>query len=84
MLQRPTWTILTAEVESSVRVDDRREVLIERARAEYREMPGLCLTVHQACRLWQIEKAACTRILDVLVAEGFLTRTLTGAFIARR
>ena len=28
--------------------------LIGRVRSEYHEMPGLQLTVAQACRLWQI------------------------------
>ena len=56
--------------------------VIARARAEYREMPGLCLTIQQACRLWQIDPATCTRILEGLVAERFLKRTPAGAFIA--
>jgi hypothetical protein len=46
-------------------------------------MPGLCLTVQQACRLWQINLAACTHILDALVAERFLRRTPRGAFLAQ-
>jgi DNA-binding IclR family transcriptional regulator len=50
--------------------------------AEYREMPGLCLTAQQACRLWQIDPATCTRILEGLVEERFLRRTPAGAFIA--
>lgn len=33
------------------------ESLIDRVRGEYREMPGLKLTVAQACRLWQIVPA---------------------------
>jgi len=45
-------------------------------------MPGLCLTLPQACRLWRIEAAACAGILDMLVAEHFLRRTPTGSFIA--
>ena len=56
--------------------------LMARVRGEYREMPGLCLTVQQACRLWQINLTDCTRILDVLVAQHFLKRSATGAFIA--
>jgi DNA-binding NtrC family response regulator len=60
------------------------EAVIRRVRAEYREMPGLCLTIPQACRLWQIDTGTCTQILDVLVAERFLTRTPKGAFIINR
>jgi len=58
------------------------QALARRIRAEYREMPGLSLTTRQACRLWQIDAAACGRILDALVAEHFLRRTPSGAFIA--
>jgi hypothetical protein len=57
--------------------------LVERVRGEYREMPGLSLTVPQACRLWQIDPATCERILNALAAERFLARTSAGAFIVR-
>ena len=57
------------------------ESLLTRIRAEYREMPGFCLTLPQACRLWQVDRAECERILATLVAEQFLRRTPTGAFI---
>ena len=56
--------------------------LLARIRGEYREMPGLCLTLPEASRLWQIDRTACTRILEGLVAEKFLSRTPTGAFVA--
>ena len=77
-----TSTLLAAEVNGPGPVPDRPEALIGRVRAEYREMPGLCLTVQQACRLWQIDATNCTRILEGLLAERFLRRTATGAFIA--
>ena len=67
---------------SQPRADDGPEALTERVRAEYREMPGLCLTVRQACRLWQIDPTTCTHLLEVLVAEHYLRRTPTGAFMA--
>ena len=57
------------------------ESLLARIRAEYREMPGLCLTLSQACRLWHVHRDECERIMDALVAEQFLRRTPTGAFI---
>ena len=60
------------------------ETLKVRVRAEYREMPGLCLTLPQACRLWQIEAGATAAILDGLVAEGFLRRTARDAFKSAR
>jgi hypothetical protein len=58
------------------------EQLVIRVRAEYREMPGLRLTLAQACRLWQIPPTACQAVLHTLVDEGFLVRTPRGSFIA--
>jgi hypothetical protein len=58
------------------------DLLIERIRGEYNEMPGLRLTLAQACRLWQVDAATCELLLDALLTERFLTRTADGAFIA--
>ena len=77
-----TSTLPAAEIEGQTRVDDRYEALIGRVRAEYREMPGLCLTAQQACRLWQLDLTDCTRILELLVAQHVLKRSATGVFIA--
>ena len=41
--------------------------LIERVLGEYREMPGLALTVKQARRLWGCDAETCQRCPDVLV-----------------
>ena len=54
------------------------ELLIARIRGEYREMPGLRLTLAQACRLWQVETATCEVVLQTRVAEDFLIRTTNG------
>ena len=70
------------EVKSTTDGDDLPEALIGRVRAGYREMPGLCLNLQQACRLWQIDPTICTRILDLLLAESFVRRTAAGAFVA--
>ena len=56
--------------------------VVVRVRAEYREMPGLCLTLQQACRLWHINPTDCARILELLVAQHVLKRSATGVFIA--
>ena len=45
------------------------DVLIARVRREYREMPGLCLTFAQACRLWQVDAPTCQALLDQLLKE---------------
>ncbi len=43
-------------------------------RAEYLEMPGLCLTVAQAARLWNVGRDECRQTLDALTQAGFLYR----------
>jgi hypothetical protein len=54
--------------------------LLARIRGEYREMPGLRLTFEQACRLWHLDAARCRSVLDALVAEKFIHRTLDGSY----
>lgn len=56
--------------------------LAVRIRGEYAEMPGLRLTVPQACRLWQLDRPTCEGALEALVRDGFLLRTDDGAFVA--
>jgi hypothetical protein len=58
-----------------------RELLAARIRAEYREMPGLRLTLAQACRLWQLDATICELLLNELVRERFLY-TVDGAYLA--
>jgi hypothetical protein len=58
------------------------ESLVARIRGEYREMPGLRLTIAQACRLWQVDVPTCETLLQQLVREVFLYRTDNGAYIA--
>ena len=43
-----------------------------RIHAEYREMPGLKLTLAQASRLFNLEPVRCGRALDTLVSGGVL------------
>jgi hypothetical protein len=49
--------------------------LSARIRGEYREMPGLRLTVSQASRLWNVERDLCLRALESLTQTGFLYRS---------
>ena len=58
------------------------EDLLTRIRGEFLEMPGLCLTRQQACRLWQMDELTCDGVLGALVEAGFLIRTPAGAFVA--
>jgi hypothetical protein len=56
---------------------------LRRARADFREMPGLRLTCAQARRLWMIDATTCAKVLSSLVASGFLSRSGPDAFVAR-
>jgi len=58
------------------------ETLTARVRGEYREMPGLRLTLPQACRLWQLNPSTCEPLLQALVVEGFLLKTSRGLYVA--
>ena len=58
------------------------ESLVARVRGEYGEMPGLTLTFPQACRLWQVDRLSCETVLEYLVNERFLYKTLNGAYVA--
>ena len=52
--------------------------LVGLIRAEYQEMPGLCLTRAQMQRLWLLEPAACDTVLRALVDAGYLRITPGG------
>lgn len=62
--------LTTTRMRGHVTEDDR--VVHARIRAEYREMPGLCLTLSQAARLFDLDLVQCARVLDTLVKEGAL------------
>ena len=59
---------------------DTRALIAERVRGEFREMPGLALTVAQARRLWSLDAAMCTDVLTDLVSAGFLCQRADGTF----
>lgn len=50
---------------------DERELRV-RVRAEYWDMPGLTLTLAQAARLFDVDRARCERVLGSLVDGGVL------------
>ena len=58
------------------------ESIVARVRGEFGEMPGLRLTLPQACRLWQLDPSTCESVLRSLVSDGFLLRTPDGAYVA--
>lgn len=49
--------------------------IIERARADFMEMPDLELTVGQAVRLWNLGADDCRYVIDSLVDARFLRWT---------
>jgi hypothetical protein len=57
--------------------------LLNRAKQEYVEMPGLVLTTRQASRLWNLDAAVCQALLSTLVHEQFLSQTHGGAYLRR-
>jgi hypothetical protein len=52
--------------------DAELRALEARVSAEFREMPGLVLTVGQAARLFGLEIPRCERVLSALVGRGVL------------
>lgn len=60
---------------------DSEAVLRRRLEAEYREMPGLCLTFEQACRLFGLPEATCACLVRDLIEAGILRRTPRGHFV---
>ena len=57
------------------------EALVRRVRGEYREMPGLRLTVDQAMRLWMLDRQTCSGVLDSLVGAHFLEQDHDGQYV---
>lgn len=55
--------------------------VVDRIRAEYREMPGLSLTCEQASRLLGLDCLRVMAALDELQCAGFLVRTRAGRFV---
>jgi hypothetical protein len=85
----PVYVRTCADV-SALSVDRRKPMpptsldsLMARVRGEYCEMPGLRLTVSQACRLWHVDVSTCEMVFEQLIREGFLYKTEKSAYIAQ-
>jgi hypothetical protein len=52
-----------------------------RVSAEYQDMPGLCLTLGQAQRLFRLREDICVRVLNALVQQEILRLDANGAFV---
>lgn len=55
--------------------------LLRRVIGEYREMPGLCLTLAQACRLFDLSPEKLAWLVGMLVDDGMLKITANGRVI---
>jgi hypothetical protein len=55
--------------------------LLVRIEGEYREMPGLNLTVTQAERLWGLDRHTCASVLTALMERRILKRTTSGTYL---
>ena len=55
--------------------------LIERILGEYREMPGLALTVDQARKLWGCDAPTCQCVVDMLLKQGILRWSSHGRLV---
>jgi DNA-binding IclR family transcriptional regulator len=55
--------------------------ILERLRAEYREMPGMRLKLEQVQRLCGIEQPLCKRALEALVEAKFLRLGSDGTYV---
>jgi hypothetical protein len=58
--------------------------LVHRIESEYREMPGLNLSVEQAQRLWGLDRETCLRVLTLLVTRRVLRRTRADTYLRAR
>lgn len=57
-----------------------RRHLVSMIVGTYREMPGLCLQLKQAARLFELRPTTCQIVLDDLVRNGQLRRTADGQY----
>jgi hypothetical protein len=66
-------------VEKNLRMPP-RDALLRQIRAEYLEMPGLCLTCAQAQRLFGLDPLTCSSLLASLTKDKFLCRRSNGSY----
>jgi hypothetical protein len=55
---------------------------VARVRADYREMPGMCLTSDQMCRFWHLDPSVGAAVAKTLVDAGFLRRLTNQTYVA--
>jgi hypothetical protein len=55
--------------------------LLRRICGEFLDMPGLRLTCAQAERLFGMDEDTCRRLMEALVADNFLARSVRGMYV---
>lgn len=73
MMVSQSETVRELLAEHAQRESERREAF-RRVEADYREMPGLSVTLPQGCRLWSLSRDLCASILDQMIQRGQLKR----------
>ena len=48
--------------------------------AEFHELPGMCLTIEQAMRLWDLDRPTCQATLAALIRCGYIIHDASGRF----
>ena len=56
------------------------DALLRRVRSEFREMPGMRVTLDQAMRLWDLDRPTCCAVLETLEATHFLQHDFSGRY----
>jgi hypothetical protein len=72
------------EIGSQTTTDTDITPLAVRVHGEFREMPGLRLTVQQASRLFSLPTLVATEVLDELHQASVLNYSTDGAYSLRR
>jgi hypothetical protein len=80
----PSWTGAISRGVATPVANQSNQRLIRQVRAEFLEMPGLCLTRAQAQRLWSLDPPTCEALLNSLIDSRFLRRTARGLFVLCR
>ena len=73
-LEKQNESVRALLVDPARRESERREAL-RRVEADYREMPGLSVTLPQGCRLWSLPQDLCASVLNQLIDRGKLKRS---------
>lgn len=77
ILKEPELNTQTIRKASDPAIDE----AMLRVEGQYREMPGLSLTLRQAARLWGLNQSTCERVLARLVERRVLKRAWNGAYV---